>query len=373
MDLTLRIRLLPKDDQKALLLAVMERFNEAASFAARVGFAAGVFSQPSIHKLAYRAIRERFGLGSQLAVRAIGKAVEVFQRDKTVCPVFKPHGAITYDERILSFKGLSEVSLSTLGGRERVAIVFGEYQGKHFDRQKGQVDLTYVKGQFHLYATIKVPEDPTIEVKDFLGVDLGIANIATDSDPESEPHSGKAVEDVRRKHNLQRERLQRKGTEGAKKKLRRVAKKEARFRRHENHRISKEIVSAAKRTGRGIAVEDLKGIRGRVTARGGDARNRLSGWSFHQLYAFLSYKAQAAGVPVVQVDPRDTSRTCAECGHVAKSNRKSQAEFECGACGHRDHADKNAARNIRNAALVQAGAQAAPKPASGLDTPPTAG
>ncbi|MBV8609162.1 MAG: transposase [Singulisphaera sp.] len=61
------------------------------------------------------------------------------------------------------------------------------------------------------------------------------------------------------------------------------------------------------------------------------------------------------------------------CGHVAKSNRKSQAEFECGACGHRDHADKNAARNIRNAALVQAGAQAAPKPASGLDTPPTAG
>ncbi|MBV8265125.1 MAG: hypothetical protein JO252_02135, partial [Planctomycetaceae bacterium] len=151
----MRIRLLPKDDQKALLLAVMERFNEAASFAARVGFAAGVFSQPSIHKLAYRAIRERFGLGSQLAVRAIGKAVEVFQRDKTVCPVFKPHGAITYDERILSFKGLSEVSLSTLGGRERVAIVFGEYQGKHFDRQKGQVDLTYVKGQFHLYATIK--------------------------------------------------------------------------------------------------------------------------------------------------------------------------------------------------------------------------
>jgi len=69
----LRIRLLPKDDQKALLLAVMERFNEAASLAARVGFAAGVFSQPSIHKLAYRAIRERFGLGSQLAVRAIGK------------------------------------------------------------------------------------------------------------------------------------------------------------------------------------------------------------------------------------------------------------------------------------------------------------
>jgi putative transposase len=308
-----------------------------------------------------------------LAVRAIGKAVEVFKRDKTVCPVFKPHGAITYDERILSFKGLSELSLSTLEGRERVAIVFGEYQGKRFDRQKGQVDLTYVNGQFHLYTTIKVPEDPTIEVKDFLGVDLGIADIATDSDPGSEPYSGKAVEDVRRKHNLQRKRLQRKGTKGAKKKLRQVSKKEARFRKHENHRISKEIVSTAKCTGRGLAVEDLKGIRGRVTARGGDARNRLSGWSFHQLYASLSYKAQAAGVPVVQVDPRYTSRTCAECGHVAKSNRKSQSAFRCQACGHEAHADVNAARDIRNAALVRARAQAAPKPASGLDNLPNAG
>ena len=369
MDLTLRIRLLPTDDQKALLLAVMERFNEAANFAAEVGFAAGVFSQPSIHKLAYGTIRERFGLGAQLAVRAIGKAVEVFKRDKTVCPVFKPHGAITYDERILSFKGLSEVSLSTLEGRERVAIFFGEYHGKRFDRQKGQVDMTYVDGQFHLYATIKVPEDPKIKVKDFLGVDLGIANIATDSDPESEPYSGKTIDGVRRKHNLQRKRLQRLGTKGAKKKLRRVSKKEARFRKHENHRITKEIVSVAKRTGRGIGLEDLKGIRERVTARGGDARNRLSGWSFSQSYTFLAYKARAAGVPVIQVDPRYTSQTCTECGHCERSNRKSQSEFRCKACGHEAHADKNAARNIRNAALVQARAQAASKPASGLDNP----
>src|SRR5512135_3024108 len=90
MDLTVRLRLLPIGHQKMLLLSVMERFNEAANFATAVGFEAGVFSQPSIHKLAYREIRERFRLSSQLAVRAIGKTVEVFKRDKTVCPVFKP-------------------------------------------------------------------------------------------------------------------------------------------------------------------------------------------------------------------------------------------------------------------------------------------
>jgi IS605 OrfB family transposase len=129
-----------------------------------------------------------------------------------------------------------------------------------------------------------------------------------------------------------------------------MAGKEARFRRHENHRISKAIVENAKGTDRGIAVEDLKGIRERITARGSDARNRLSGWSFAQLYAFLAYKAELAGVLVVTVDPRNTSRTCAACGHCAKSNRRSQSEFVCKACGHRAHADSNAARNIASRA-----------------------
>jgi len=86
MSIKLRIRLLPTDHQKTLLLAVMERFNEAANFAARVGFEAGVFSQPSIHKLAYRETRERFDPSAQLAVRAIGKAVEVFSRSPPLRP-----------------------------------------------------------------------------------------------------------------------------------------------------------------------------------------------------------------------------------------------------------------------------------------------
>ena len=73
----------------------------------------------------------------------------------------------------------------------------------------------------------------------------------------------------------------------------------------------------------GIALEDIEGIRGRVTARGGDARNWLLGRSFHQLYGFLAYKAEDAGIPLVLVDPRDTSRTCSACGHCEKGNRRS--------------------------------------------------
>lgn len=349
MKLTLQLQLLPTPDQKAGLLTTMARFNEAATFAARVGFEAGVFGQVTLHKLAYYAIRERFGLSSQMAVRAIAKAVECFQRDKSRCPVFKPRAAICYDQRVLSFKGLTEVSLWALTGRLRMPFVLGAYQRERQGRIKGQADLAYRKGKFFLLCTIEMPEGSTIVPEDVLGIDMGIVNLATDSDGNT--YSGKAVDDVRRKHNLQRKRLQRRGTKGAKKKLKRVAAKESAFRRHHNHCISKSIVQTAQRTGRGIACEELTGIRGRVTARGGEARNRLSGWSFAQLIAFLSYKARLAGVAIESVDPAYTSQTCSACGHCCRDNRKSQAKFLCVACGTSMNADKNAALNIRARAL----------------------
>jgi transposase len=59
-----------------------------------------------------------------------------------------------------------------------------------------------------------------------------------------------------------------------------------------------------------------------------------------------------AGVVVEFTDPAYTSQTCSACGHCEKSNRKSQAEFECKACGYKAHADFNAARNHRDRARV---------------------
>jgi hypothetical protein len=115
-------------------------FNAAASYAAQVGFDDHVFTQQSIHVRCYRELRDRFGLSSQMAVRAIGKAVETFKRDKKVCPIFRPDGAMTYDERLLGWKGPAHVSLLTLQGRALVAMVYGEYQAGFMPRLKGQVE-----------------------------------------------------------------------------------------------------------------------------------------------------------------------------------------------------------------------------------------
>jgi putative transposase len=55
---------------------------------------------------------------------------------------------------------------------------------------------------------------------------------------------------------------------------------------------------------------------------------------------------QKAPGRVERVNPAYTSQTCSECGCTHKSNRESQATFVCGACGHSENADVNAAKNI---------------------------
>ena len=356
MKLTLRLHLLPTTDQHTALRETMRLCNEAATYAAAKGFAAGVYGQVSLHHLAYYEIRKQFGLSSQLAVRAIAKAVECFQRDKTVCPVFRANGAVCYDKRVLSFHGLNSASLWAIGGRVEVPFLCGPYQQARQGRIQGQADLVLRDGVFYLLCTIDMPEDTPIEPQDVMGVDLGVVNLATTSDGTT--HSGAGVEACRTRYAKRRQRLQRAATvsqmNGKRPKrirmaLKRLARKEAGFRRDVNHCISKTLVAAAKGTERGIALEDLQDIRTRTRFRK-PQRAKMAGWAFAQLRGFVEYKAQLAGIPVVLVDPRNTSKGCSQCGHVAKANRPSQARFSCKQCGYTTHADFNAARNIRQRA-----------------------
>jgi putative transposase len=210
--------------------------------------------------------------------------------------------------------------------------------------RKGEADLCFVRGKWLLAATCDIPETESFQAEDWLGVDLGIVNIATDSDGKA--HSGAAIEAVRSRMARRKAGLQRRGTKAAKRRLRVLSGRQARFQKHTNHEISKVLVSTAERTGRGIALEDLKGIRDRVTARRSQ-RARLHNWSFAQLRGFVAYKAQRCGVPVLAVDPRNTSTGCSCCGTIDKKNRPDQATFSCVGCGYRAPADFNAALNLR--------------------------
>jgi IS605 OrfB family transposase len=341
---------LPSPEKADTLRATLRRCNEAATWLAATGFDAGKFRQFDLQKIAYYDLRERFGLTAQVAIRTIAKVADAFKVNRRAAPVFRLDAAQPYDDRIIRFvEGGTAVSIWTVEGRIVVDLVMGEHQRRLMAYRKGEVDLCFVRGKWYLAATCDVPEIEAFDPKDWLGVDLGLVNIAADSD--GMLHSGADIERVRSRLARRKAGLQGRGTKAAKRRLCKLAGREARFRKHVNHEISKVLVATAERTGRGIALEELTHIRRRVTARRGQ-RARLHSWSFAQLRAFVSYKAKRAGVPVLFVDPRYTSQACSRCGCIDRKNRPDQATFLCTSCGHADAADLNAARVIRARAKV---------------------
>jgi IS605 OrfB family transposase len=242
-----------------------------------------------------------------------------------------------------------ELNIWTIEGRQRMSFACGKRQLELVKGQHGESDLCLVKGKFYLMVVCDVETPKSIDVEGVLGIDLGIVNIASDSDGGS--FSGASIEDNRRKFAHRRRNLQRNGSKSAKRKLKKISGKQSRFQKITNHTISKAIVKIAYDTKRAIAIEELGGIRDRVTVKR-KQRARHANWSFLQLRQYISYKAERMGVPVIFVDPRNTSRTCPACGCVDKANRKSQSVFLCVQCGFSAPADTNAARNIRARAEV---------------------
>ena len=346
---TLQIKLLPNDAQREALIDTFVQFNGACNFVSGIAFERRLFNKVFLQRIVYKDIRERFGLASQLAVRVIAKVVETYKADKTVFHEFRDYGSIVYDPRIMSFKGLDQVSINTVHGRIRIPITIGKYGKIPFQRIRGQCDLIRKNKIFYIMVAVDVPDEPAINPKDIIGVDMGIENIAVDST--GKYYSGDDIREVR-KHNADlRSRLQSRGTKSAKRHLKKLSGKESRFARNTNHAISKDIVRKAKGTSSAIAIEDLSGIRMGTTVR---KRNRYihNSWAFYQLRMFIEYKAKEAGIPVIVVDPHNTSRECPVCHTIDRGNRPERSRFKCISCGLGGEADFIASLNIRNRAAV---------------------
>ncbi|WP_415950139.1 RNA-guided endonuclease InsQ/TnpB family protein [Streptomyces sp. KLOTTS4A1] len=393
MKLVVQVKLLPTPVQAAALEATLRACNEAATWASAIAFTKGVKRNFTLREHTYGEVRTRWGLGAQAAQHVIKKTCDAYatlkanlkagnlgkptsQRYRRAVgkPIaFRPEGAQPYDDRMLSWQyAQRRISIWTVAGRVKDVAFTGspEQLATLALHRRGESDLVCRDGMWFLLATCEVPEaEPNTSPDGFLGIDLGIVNIATTSD--GEIMAGRQLNRIRVRERTLRTKLQTKNTPSAKRRSKKRRRKEARRAKDINHKIAKHVVAEAERTGRGIALEDLTGIRERVRLRK-PQRATLHSWSFHQLGQFIAYKARKAGVPVVYVDPAYTSRTCAECGHIDKANRVSQARFACRSCGFVDHADRNSSCNIRARAeqLWRRGAQSTapdppPKPRSG--------
>ena len=211
---------------------------------------------------------------------------------------------------------------------------------------------------------VDVPALPLPSTGREVGIDMGVVNIISTSDCElivGEHYGEKAKVQLssaqRRLAAKQRGSNRRRTQVDA---VSRLHRKVGNQRRNAAHQLSRRLVNDFDF----IAIEDLNIINmtksphsksdpdnpgnylpnGRARKTGLNRSIYDSGWG--NLALMISYKAESAGRIVMKVNPCQTSQRCAKCGHIEGSNRVSQAAFCCQSCGHQDHADINAARNI---------------------------
>jgi putative transposase len=355
MKVTLKLRLHLSPEAEALLLDTLRQATASFNAVTTHGWKTGQRNGTRLHHATYHALREAYpDLPSQLHCAARVKALEALkstdQRRKQGCKVSCPTSRLCparYDARSYRVK-LAEgiASLATTGGRVCVQFNVCRYYRRYLPWKPCSADLCYdgKNGTFSLHVVVEAPA-PELVHEGVIGVDLGITEIATDS--AGNQYSGEPVKAVRRRVRRIRRLLQSKGTKSAKRHLKRLRQKQSRFTKNTNHVLSKRLVATASTSRKALALEDLSGIRDRAeTVFSREMRWLMGNWAFDQLRRFVSYKAEAAGVPVVLVDPRNTSRTCSQCGYCDKGNRKSQDRFLCLHCGFALNADVNAAINI---------------------------
>ncbi|TDC15364.1 transposase [Actinomadura bangladeshensis] len=347
----MQVKLLPTPEQAAALTDTLHHVNTAANHVSTVAFARfGLRGRElPLRTLCYGDLKAG-GLGAQAAQHVIKRVVDAYttlrgnirngrlggpaskrRRKAEAKPIaFRPDAAHTYDDRCLSWQlDAGTVSIWTVAGRCRnLRFACSPDQAKMLTaHRKGESDLVHRDGKWFLLATCEVPEPPVYEPVDWVGVDRGIVNLATTSDGDN--HQGRRLGRYRRWQARKRAELQAKRTRSAARLLKKRARREARHARHVNHTIAKQVVAVAARTGRGIALEDLSGIRGRVTVPR-DQRARLSSWP--------------------EVDPAYTSQRCPRCGHTARDNRPTRDHFTCRRCGLAGPADVVAGVNVRDRA-----------------------
>jgi putative transposase len=373
MQRTIRIQLAPSRAQADALAETSRQFAAAFNQFVQLGWHDGVANATKLHFLAYYSVRDALpDLNSNLTNTARAKAAEALRSAFTLRTqgrnVTMPQSAACpprYNVHTYRVDWESQtVRMSLVSGRQTIRFSVPDYASKYAGYPVDTADLIERDGRWWLHVVVTVPA-PEIEPTDqVVGVDLGINRPAVASNNRFlGQRRWKAVEG--RYFRLTRA-LQKQGTKAAKRHLRKVKRRRARFRQDADHVLSKQIVGAAE-PGSTIALENLKDIRKRMKAnRRTKTKRRMHAWPFASLKMKIEYKAEERGCMVVAVDPRHTSQTCSCCGHTARNNRRSQSVFICRQCGYHLNADLNAARNI--AAKYRAGGGISP--AGGLRNQP---
>jgi putative transposase len=211
-------------------------------------------------------------------------------------------------------------------------------------------DLTNIKkinqievSKEYYHISFEVDELPASNTTEWMGIDLNATeHMAVIAIGNKILKRGKKTAHIKKKFLHLRKKLQK----AAKYRLlKKIKNKEQRIIKDINHKLSREIVDIAKAKNIGIRMEDLTNIRENTKKKSNKTTRRIvNNWNFYQLRLMVEYKARICGVPVEFINPAYTSQACSRCKVIGIRKSKS---FKCPTCGHVDHADANAAFNIK--------------------------
>jgi putative transposase len=362
MDRTVRVKLHPTPEQADTLAETTRLFTRAFNTVCAYGWTHHENNGIRLHHATYYPNKaDAQSLVSDLHIQARVKATEAVTSALTLKQhgrtVSAPHAHACpprYNRHTFKVNWQAQhVRLSTTHGRTTIPFTVPDYALAYTGFPVTTADLIARDGRWWLHIVVQVPA-PTVQPStDVMGVDLGLAQPAVTSTNRFLGQKRWAA--VEGRYFRLRRALQKAGTKSAIRHLRHMRHRQTKFRRNCDHVLSKQIVHATP-PGSTIVLEDLTNIRQRIKAKRKTAnKRRLQSWSFAQLGAFITYKAQDRGCMVAGVPPQHTSQRCSRCGHTARSNRRSRALFVCRACGFTLHADLNGARNIRAKHLADIG------------------
>jgi len=342
--LKVKLNIVPQDREK--LDKTLVEYNRLLNYLSPIAWEKKITNKVKLHHLTYYPARKKFDLPAQFICSARDIVCErmraIIKRKRKSKPEFKKP-FLRYDARTITFKE-GCCSLATSYGRIKAKLIPYDYLNQHKDwTLTNTPTLIKRKSDFYLCLHFK----KTVEIKEpktFIGVDLGINNIAVTSD--NKFLSGGCLTYKSNHFFRLRKALQAKGTKSAKRVLKRISGRENRFKLDYLHQKSKELVKHISELQNScIVFEKLQGIRERKS-RGRKMNRKLSNWTFRKFQELVSYKANQIGIPVEFVDARYTSQKCSRCENILKSQRTRNV-FKCRACGFELHADLNGARNIR--------------------------
>ncbi|MGW1887412.1 hypothetical protein [Streptomyces sp. NPDC001970] len=222
MKVVVQVKLLPSPEVAAALAATLRVCNRAADAVSVVAYETGTTSRNELQKLVYARLKAEFGLAAQPAVRVVKKVVDAYAtlrgniragnlgpngsrrrgRAESKPVVFRPDAAQPYDDRILSWQhDARTISIWTVAGRiKNVRYTGHPAQLAMLEKyRRGESDLVHRAGMWFLIATCEIPEAPlNTHPADWIGVDRGIANLATTSDGDN--YQGRRLGRYRRWH-----------------------------------------------------------------------------------------------------------------------------------------------------------------------------